>query len=147
MAPLTALDRSPLPPPSERLFGWPRAHHPGRPPPGPPQDPAFEVFDPKAYVAYHTSLEGQGPEELLAHYRDRGKKQNRCVGHPPLLEQLVRMPAAGTAVRCSAWQSLPEPCPWLCGGPARMSNPWTAGGCHCIAAQCPQSRLHAVTGL
>ena len=95
MTPLTALDRSPLPPPSERLFGWPRAHnhHPGGPPPGPPQDPAFAAFDPKAYAAYHTSLDGQGPEELLAHYRDRGKNQKRCaVRH--YSEQLVRMPAA-----------------------------------------------------
>ncbi len=96
MTPLTALDRSPLPPPSERLFGWPRAHqhhHPGGPPPGdPPQDPAFAAFDPKAYAAYHTSLEGQGPEELMTHYRDRGRKQNRCVGDPPQ-GQLCQFPS------------------------------------------------------
>jgi len=125
MTPLTALDRSPLPPPSERLFGWPRAHqhhHPGGPPPGdPPQDPAFAAFDPKAYAAYHTSLEGQGPEELMTHYRDRGRKQNRCVGDH-LRGSYASFPAASTAGHCITWQSLLETCPWLCIGPVCESR-------------------------
>ena len=79
MAPLTALERSPLPPPSERIFGSPRPMQ--RPGPLPPE-PAFAAFDPKAYVAYHTSLEGQSLEELLEHYKDRGQKQRRCANAP-----------------------------------------------------------------
>ena len=71
--PLTAVERSPLPPPAERLFGPPRKHVSDL------LDAAFPDFDHQAYVTYHTSLEGQSPEELLTHYKDRGWKQRRCA--------------------------------------------------------------------
>ena len=79
IVPLSPVERSPLPPPDERLFG------PPRPQCRPSLGPEFPDFDPKAYVDYHTSLEGQPPEQLLQHYSDRGRKQGRrafaCV--PP----------------------------------------------------------------
>ena len=73
IVPIVPAERSPLPPPNERLFG------PPRPLQSPPLDPDYPDFDPRAYVDYHASLEGQSSEELLQHYRDRGRRQGRRV--------------------------------------------------------------------